>query len=209
MRTSSPPQGRSPRARTTPPLAALAVLAALGGAGALTGCGDVRQATLSQAPPTASPSGPQESAAGEPAPTRTAEVEVERAGMEPAIVTGVRYAAHDTYDRLVVDLRGGIPGYDVKWVEEFVQDGSGKPIDVPGGAYLLLTLFPAHAHREDGEPTWRGGPVHTAGLGNIATVVRTGDFEGRVGIGLALNRRAGFRVTEQGSPDRLVLDVAH
>ncbi|GAB2915727.1 hypothetical protein ACFMQL_18535 [Nonomuraea fastidiosa] len=229
MRTSSPPPSRPSRARLaqperpsrarllpprqrsrarTLPLARLAALTVLVVPAVLAGCGDVRQATLSQTPPTAS-SSPGKSAAAEPAPTRTAEVEVERGGMEPAIVTGVRYAAHDTYDRLVVDLRGGIPGYDVKWVDEFVQDGSGKPIDVPGGAYLLLTLFPAHAHNEDGKPTWRGGPVYTAGLGNITKVVRTGDFEGRVGIGLALNRRAGFRVTEQGSPDRLVLDVAH
>lgn len=188
-------------------LAVLTAFAVFAGPIVLAGCGDVHQATLSQTPPTASPG--KSTAAGEPAPTHTAEVKVERGGMEPAIVTGVRYAAHDTYDRVVVDLRGGIPGYDVTWVEEFVQDGSGKPIDVPGGAYLLLTLFPAQAHNDNGKPTWRGGPVYTAGLGNVTKVVRTGDFEGRVGIGLALTRRAGFRVTEQGSPDRLVLDVAH
>ncbi|GAA3129671.1 AMIN-like domain-containing (lipo)protein [Nonomuraea salmonea] len=184
---------RPPSVRPLFPLVLLSVL---------TACGTAQQATLPQSP---SSSGP----AAQPGPTRTAEVEVDRGGMEPAVVTNVRYAAHDTYDRLVVDLRGGIPGYDVKWVDGFVQDGSGKPIDVRGGAYLQLTLFPAHAHDDEGEPTWGGGPVYAAGLGNLTKVVRTGDFEGRVGIGLALDRRAGFRVTEQGSPDRLVLDVAH
>ncbi|UBU14512.1 hypothetical protein LCN96_05660 [Nonomuraea gerenzanensis] len=94
-------------------------------------------------------------------------------------------------------------------MDELVQDGSGKPIDVHGGAYLQLTLFPANAHDDEGRSTWSGGPVYPARLGNLADVVRTGDFEGRVGIGLVLGKRAPFQVTEQGSPSRLVLDVAH
>ncbi|HEX4818293.1 MAG TPA: hypothetical protein VFV66_36610, partial [Nonomuraea sp.] len=144
-------------------------------------------------------------------PTSTTEVDVERDGMEPATVTGVRYTAHDTYDRLEITLDGDIPGYNVKWVDEFVQDGSGRPIDVRGGAYLQLTLFPAHAHDEGGRPTWTGGPVYPADLRNLTDVVRTGDFEGRVGIGLVLARQAAFQLRELSGtgPDRLVLDVAH
>ncbi|MFB4266488.1 hypothetical protein [Nonomuraea sp. GTA35] len=192
MRSSTPPRGPMPRgARVAAPLACLAVL--------LAACGTAQQtATL-----------PRQTSTGSAAPTSTAEVDVDRSGMEPAEVTGVRYAAHDTYDRLVVDLKGDIPGYSVKWVDELVQDGSGKPIDVHGGAYLQLTLFPANAHDEEGRPTWSGGPVYPARLGTLADVVRTGDFEARVGIGLVLSKRAPFRLTEQGSPSRLILDVAH
>ncbi|MGW3342983.1 AMIN-like domain-containing (lipo)protein [Nonomuraea rubra] len=189
MRSSTPLRGRP--SRVAVPLACLAVL--------LAACGTAqRTATLPQQTPT-----------GSAAPTSTAEVDVDRSGMEPATVTGVRYATHGTYDRVVVDLKGGIPGYSVKWVDELVQDGSGKPIDVNGGAYLQLTLFPANAHDEEGTPTWTGGPVYQARLRNLADVVRTGDFEARVGIGLVLGRKAPFRVTEQGSLSRLVLDVAH
>ncbi|MGR6923904.1 AMIN-like domain-containing (lipo)protein [[Actinomadura] parvosata] len=194
MRTSSPPRGRPSHARVGVSLACLAAL--------LAACGTAHQsATLPRQTSTATGS------AG--APTSTAEVDVDRPGMSPAVVTGVRHAAHDTYDRVVVDLKGDVPGYNVKWVDELVQDGSGRPIDVRGGAYLQLTLFPANAHDDDGKATWSGGPVYPAKLGNLTGVVRTGDFEGRVGIGLVLSRRAGFRLTEQGSPSRLILDVAH
>ncbi|MFG1971140.1 hypothetical protein ACGFJC_17610 [Nonomuraea fuscirosea] len=209
MCSSSPSAGRSPRTRAAVVRACLAVIVAALTAG-LAACGTVRQATLPQTPATTETGGTGSPSASAPgAPTSTAEVEVDRSGTEPAVVTGVRFAAHEGYDRLVVDLKGGMPGYNVKWVDEFVQDGSGKPMGVRGGAYLQLTLFPANAHDEDGEPTWSGGPVYAAGLANLADVVRTGDFEGRVGIGLALDRQAAFQVTEHRSPNRLVLDVAH
>ncbi|MFC5826620.1 AMIN-like domain-containing (lipo)protein [Nonomuraea insulae] len=208
MRTPSPP-GSLSSSRSARAVVSLACLAVL------TACGTVHQATLPDTPaatesgpgpgtPSASGSGP-----GPDAPTSTAEVDVDRGGMEPAVVTAVRYAAHETYDRLVVDLRGDIPGYNVKWVDEFVQDGSGKPLGVRGGAYLQLTLFPANAHDDEGVSTWGGGPVYPAHLTNLSDVVRTGDFEGRVGIGLVLSRQAAFQLTEHRSPNRLVLDVAH
>lgn len=194
----------SPRARVAVSVVFLAVLAA---------CGPARQTALPGTGPETGPETQHESPpASGPAsdtPTSTAEVEVDRAGIEPAVVTAVRYAAHETYDRLVIDLKGAIPGYSVKWVDEFVQDGSGKPIDVRGGAYLQVTLFPANAHDDEGAPTWHGGPVYAADLGNLTDVVRTGDFEGRVGIGLALDKQAPFQVKEQGTPNRLIVDVAH
>ncbi|MFI7698294.1 hypothetical protein [Nonomuraea sp. NPDC049480] len=196
MRPSSPSGGRSSRARVVAPLACLAVL---------TACGQTIQTALPE-----TPSATESTAAPAPsAPTSTAEVDVERDGIEPAVVTAVRYDAHETYDRLVIDLKGDIPGYNVRWVDEFVQDGSGKPIDVRGGAYLQLTLFPANAHDDDGRPTWEGGPIYPADLGNLTDVVRTGDFEGRVGIGLVLARQAAFQLMELAAPNRLVLDVAH
>ncbi|SDK22752.1 hypothetical protein SAMN05421874_10656 [Nonomuraea maritima] len=149
---------------------------------------------------------------GSPAPDAamsTAEVEVERGGTEPAVVKAVRYASHGTFDRLVVELDGGVPGYTVRWVDELVHDGSGRPADVSGGAFLQLTLFPARAHDEQGRLTWKGGPVYPAKLGNVSDVVRTGDFEAQVGVALVLGRKAPFKVTEMGSPNRLVIDVAH
>jgi hypothetical protein len=153
------------------------------------------------------PSGGQQ--AGEPAPTGTATVDVERRSGEPAVVTAVRFASHSAYDRVVIDLKGAdMPGYLVTWADELIEDGSGHRIDTDGRAFLHVTLTPADAHTERGIPTWRGGPIYEARLGNLLSVVRTGDFEGRVGVGLVLDRRAGFRVTELGSPKRLVIDVA-
>ncbi|GGL05118.1 AMIN-like domain-containing (lipo)protein [Planomonospora parontospora] len=154
-------------------------------------------------------SAPQAPPTGPEPPTSTGAVRVERNLDEPPLVTGVRFAEHAGYDRVVIDFRGDLPGYTVDWVPELVQDGSGEPIDVEGGAYLQVTMLPANAHTEEGTPTLTGGPILQAGLGNVRSVVKTGDFEAVVGVGIVLERRAGFRVTEQKQPNRLVIDVAH
>ncbi|WP_214320823.1 AMIN-like domain-containing (lipo)protein [Nonomuraea sediminis] len=143
------------------------------------------------------------------APTSTREVDVQHEPGEAALVSTVRFATHQGYDRVVIDLRGEMPGYTVKWVDELVQDASGKPIHAKGGAYLQVVLTPAQAHTDKGDPTWTGGPVFQANLGNVTDVVKTGDFEGRVGVGIVLDHRAPFRVLEQRGPNRLVIDVAN
>ncbi|WP_433251949.1 AMIN-like domain-containing (lipo)protein [Streptosporangium sp. CA-135522] len=142
-------------------------------------------------------------------PTSTKEVDVKRATGNPPTVTGVRFAEHGGFDRVVIDLKGDLPSYTVRWVSELVQEGSGDPIDVKGGAYLQVTMTPASAHSQSGDPTWTGGPIFQAELGNVQNVVKTGDFEAVVGVGIVLDHKAAFRVTEHRSPNRLVVDVAH
>ncbi|MFF5210754.1 hypothetical protein [Streptosporangium sp. NPDC000396] len=168
-------------------------------------------ATVSPSPsaPPASPASPASTRSDPKPPTSTKEIEVERATDKPPTVTGVRFAKHGGFDRVVIDLKGDLPGYKVLWVPELVQDGSGEPIDVKGGAYLQVTMSPASAHDDSGSSTWAGGPIFPAKLGNVRNVVKTGDFEAVVGVGLVLTRKAGFRVSEQKNPNRLVIDVAH
>ncbi|WP_084963729.1 AMIN-like domain-containing (lipo)protein [Thermoactinospora rubra] len=193
-------------------LVGLAVLAGCGTAGPGGTTGTSSATATAPAPATAEGSTPADPARPSPAalpvPTSTKEVKVTRGG-EPALLTDVRFARHDGFDRVVIDFRGEVPGYTVEWVEEFVEDGSGRELEVPAGAYLHIRLHPANAHTDDGEPTWPGGPIFKADLGNVRSVVRTGDFEAYVGVGLALDRRAGFRVRELTGPDRLVVDVGH
>lgn len=161
----------------------------------------------SAAPPGAASDDP---VAARPAPpTGTEEVAVERSPAEPPLVTGVRYAGHAGYDRVVIDLQGPMTGYTVTWVERLIQDGSGDPIPVRGGAYLNVALSPAAAHTESGDPTWEQEPVRRVDLTNVRSVVKVGDFEGVVSVGIVLNRKAGFRVVELSDPTRLVVDVAH
>ncbi|MEV7005671.1 hypothetical protein [Streptosporangium sp. NPDC051022] len=163
--------------------------------------------TPSTAVPTGSPSTPPRD--GLKPPTSTKEVEVKRTADGSALVTGARFAEHEGFDRVVIDLKGNAPGYSVRWVPELVQDGSGDPIDVKGGAYLQVTITPANAHSDSGSTTWSGGPVFQAELGNVQNVVKTGDFEGMVGVGIVLDHKAAFRVLEQKNPQRLIVDVAH
>ncbi|GIH21953.1 hypothetical protein Aph01nite_02630 [Acrocarpospora phusangensis] len=147
--------------------------------------------------------------AAAPKPFSKKEVTVTRAWNAPATVAGVRYARHKGYDRVVVDLKGPFPGYTIRWVKKLISDGSGMPYNVKGKAFLEVRLGWARAHTDAGKPTWAGGPIYKADLGNLTRVVRTGDYEGYVTIGLALKKKAGFRVLEQKQPDRIVIDVAH
>jgi hypothetical protein len=190
----------------------------------LVGCGPTTQpatppsaapaTTVTVTPPVASSSSPStsssaDSTAGLKPPTSTKEVKVEHVIDVPPIINRVRFAEHGGFDRVVIDLEGDLPGYTVVWVPELVQDGSGDPIDVKGGAYLQLSLHPANAHSAAGEPSWTGGPIFQAGLGNVQNVVKTGDFEAVVGVGIVLDHKAAFRVLEQKAPNRVVIDVAH
>ncbi|MFC7382524.1 AMIN-like domain-containing (lipo)protein [Sphaerisporangium rhizosphaerae] len=144
-----------------------------------------------------------------PAPTSTRRVAVTRSPERPPVVTGARFAAHPGFDRVVIDLRGAKTGYSVDWVRKLYEDGSGKLVDIKGGAYLQVMLKPANAHTENGRPTFPRTPVLRPGLPNLLGVVRTGDYEGVVTVALVLRERAGFRVFEQSDPARLVIDVAH
>jgi hypothetical protein len=127
--------------------------------------------------------------------------------MVPALVTGVRVARHDGFDRVVVDFEGDIPGYTVRWKSKVETEGAGKPIDLKGGQALHVMLIPAVAHTEAGEPTWVGTSAEP--LTAITGIVSTGDFEGHVGIALISERTRTFRVKEYTSPNRLVIDVGH
>ncbi|GAA3841279.1 hypothetical protein GCM10022226_74670 [Sphaerisporangium flaviroseum] len=162
--------------------------------------------TPTTGPATLTPSaGPSEPAP----PTATKPVEVKRTPAEPPVVKGARFAGHKGFDRVVIDLQGDRTGYKVDWVKQLVQDGSGDPIDIKGGAYLQVVLTPATAHTEDGKPTWGRTPVLEPDLTNVRNVVQAGDFEGVVTIAIVLRHRAGFRVIDQSNPSRLVIDVAH
>ncbi|WP_248965468.1 AMIN-like domain-containing (lipo)protein [Sphaerisporangium perillae] len=166
-------------------------------------------------PVTLSPSGvpstlrPSPGSTDLPPPTSTGQVRVTRTPARPPLVKGARFATHQGYDRVVIDLQGEKTGYTVDWVRKLYEDGSGKLIDIKGGAYLQVMLTPANAHTEDGKPTWTRSRVLRPGLANLRTVVRSGDFEGVVTVALVLRRRAGFRVIEQSDPYRLVIDIAH
>ncbi|WP_336207594.1 AMIN-like domain-containing (lipo)protein [Nonomuraea sp. LPB2021202275-12-8] len=225
-----PRPGHSPDAdprpaRTTGPrlLTRLAVLAVCGAA--LLSCGTAKpdgtagqSATASSdtttAPTDAEPGTPATSTPAEPpaesAPpaTSSAEVEVERDGMEPALVTGVRSARHDGFDRVVIDFEDAVPGYTVRWRSKVEEEGSGKPVDLRGGRALHIMLTPANAHTDDGASTWKE-PSVAGSLSAITGIVKTGDFEGRVGIALTSDRSRNFQVQEYTGPDRLVIDVRH
>ncbi|WP_299446743.1 hypothetical protein [uncultured Phycicoccus sp.] len=120
-------------------------------------------------------------------------------------VTGVRSGRHACYDRLVVDMTGRAPGYNVRYVSTVTQDGSGHPVPVAGGARLAVVV-------KKGATSVPRMPS-VAGYSTFRQVKWAGSFEGYTTLGLGVRARLPFRVftlddTATGR-SRLVVDVAH
>lgn len=120
-------------------------------------------------------------------------------------VHGVRAGRHACFDRLVLDMTGRAPGYDVRYVTTVVSDGSGFPVPVAGGARLAVV-----AHKgATSVPTMPS----VAGFTTFREVKWAGSFEGYTTIALGVRARLPHRVFTLYDPStnrsRLVVDVAH
>ncbi len=139
---------------------------------------------------------------------RSAPVSVSRPVTGPAVpvVTAVRAAAHPEcgYDRLVLDVTGPVPSYDVRYVTQVIADPSGKPITLSGHRYLLMTLHPAQAHTDSGAATILR-PEQTLGYPVLKSYAVAGDFEGVFTVALGLGDTTSIRVGEL--PGHLYIDV--
>ncbi|GAB7192910.1 hypothetical protein NUM3379_36190 [Kineococcus sp. NUM-3379] len=130
-------------------------------------------------------------------------------------VAGVRAGRHACFDRLVVDVDGGLPGHFVRYVREVRADGSGDPVPLRGGARLEVVAT-APAHDEDGRSTFvPADPAEVVDVRGFRTFRQVGwgsTFEGNTTVGLGVRARLPFRVQVLDGPgdtDRLVVDVAH
>ncbi len=137
------------------------------------------------------------------------------------VVVGVRSGRHACYDRLVIDLLGQdttFGSYDVRYVPQVVEDGSGRPVPVRGAADLQIVLR-APAYDADGNPTYtpanRREVVDVTGYRTFRQVAWAGSFEGTTTLALGVRARLPFRVlllpgvAQSDFGPRLVVDVAH
>lgn len=135
--------------------------------------------------------------------------------MSTASVTNVRTGQHYCFDRMVVDLKGPVKGYTVRYVPVVAQDGSGRAIPLRGSAFLQVTVN-APAYNSNYQATYR--PAKATELSNVSgyqtfrQLAYAGSFEGYTSLGLGVRARLPFRVFTldgPGSGSRLVVDVAH
>lgn len=116
------------------------------------------------------------------------------------VITAVRVGHHLTYDRLVIDFRGPIPGYDIRYVSVVRADPSDKVVSLLGRAKVRIVLRPTSTtfHAPQGTLTPR--------YPEIRQVKGAGDFEAVTSYGVGLASRQVFRVFTLRSPNRLVID---
>lgn len=132
-----------------------------------------------------------------------------------ASLTGVRTGEHSCYDRMVIDVRGDVRGYSVRYVDQVRAEGSGAVVPLRGGAKLAV-VAKAPAYNSSGTATYQ--PKNTKELTNVSgyrtfrQLAWGGSFEGQTTVGLGVRARLPFRVFTldgPGSGSRLVIDVAH
>jgi hypothetical protein len=128
-----------------------------------------------------------------------------------ALLTAVRAARHEGYDRIVFEFANVLPGYDVRYVPAPVhQDGSGDVVPVKGSALLRITMrnaLDADLAKPSAPPTYTGPQRFDPGTPQIAELVRAGGFEATLSWVAGLRDRVDYRVTTLTSPPRLVVDV--
>lgn len=136
--------------------------------------------------------------------------EKRRDGRAPVVLREVRAARHDDFDRVVFEFEGdALPGYRVEYVDRPVrQCGSGRAVALEGEGWLRVSLRPAYAHTERGEPTV-AERERRIGFPNLKELKMVCDFEADVEWALGLSSPERYRVLELQGPARLVLDVKH
>jgi len=121
-----------------------------------------------------------------------------------ATLTNIRPGSHagDGYDRVVFDLNGGIPSWDLTRQESatFTRDASGQPVILDGSAGLKLVLRGTDVA---GGVASDLAPRYTS----IREVAQLGNFEHQLTYGIGLSSSQCVRVL-QLSNSRLVVDVA-
>jgi hypothetical protein len=165
---------------------------------------DVPASTETASPHTASPrTETPETAAPFSTKARTAP----NKGAWDLVLTDVRVAHHDGFDRIVLELTGtGTPGWSVGYVEEAVLDGSGKVVRLGGDSTLDIyasgTTWPA--------PGYYSGPTRVAPAdgGDVRDLYVAGTFEGYTHVLAGVDsEQVPFRAFALTDPPRLVVDV--
>jgi Putative peptidoglycan binding domain len=129
--------------------------------------------------------------------------------MGQALLVGVRAGRNKDFDRLVFDFQGPVPGVQVQYVPELVQDGSGHPVPLRGRAVVEIVMRPAAAHRGDGTPTLPGPLPDLTGFAAFRQIADAGDFEAVLTWGIGVAARTGLRSTTLTGPSRVAVDVVH
>jgi hypothetical protein len=120
-----------------------------------------------------------------------------------AIATG----CHSTFDRFVIRGRFATPGYNVRYVNKVIADGSGNTVSLLGTKRIHVVIREARGHTSGGTDLLPN--VLTPLCPNLRQVKGAGDFEGVVSFGIGLRRKTGFRVFRLTAPTRIVIDVLH
>jgi hypothetical protein len=135
------------------------------------------------------------------------------------VLSEVRIARHDTFDRVVFEFTGEvipeatIDGPRANGPGAVTGDPSGLPVAVDGAQVLTVSMSPAIASYGASLPP---GPLYSGptsftptDTANVVHVVLIGDFESVMTWAIGFRSPATPRVSVLTSPTRVVVDVPH
>lgn len=124
------------------------------------------------------------------------------------MVTDVRIASHEGFDRVVFDMEGeGTPGWMTMYTRNPTQQGSGNPLDYTGDIALQVGVDGTNYPNELGvEPPILGT---FPGSGSVNEVSYSSLFEGRTEFVIGLQDQLPYAVGALENPTRLVIDFVH
>lgn len=143
-----------------------------------------------------------------PKPAGTLEM-TERAAQRTRIaqVETVRVSEVDQAEQVEFEVRP-LPGYHIEYINEVRSCSSDELIAVPGKAWLEVSLRPAEAHTESGEPRIPFSE-QLVNLPLVEAIRSTCDYEAEVTWVIGLNAKVPYRVTEGTEPVRLIVSFDH
>lgn len=176
--------------------------------------------TATPAPTTAAPSPttPRPSATASPGGTPASACPTQSGGSAAnrALLTAVRVAHHDTFDRVVFEFSPstgpgtyGLPPYTIATATSLAGP-SGQPVTIDGSAIIRVRMENTDAHDQQGHQTVSDTDIKASELSPQTTIVRevklVEDFEAVNVWGVGLARLACPSVLTLTGPVRLVLD---
>lgn len=131
-------------------------------------------------------------------------------GGEIAVLSCVRHAAHDDYDRIVFEFTPEArPPVHVEYIDRPVRScGSGEVVPLAGDAWLLVKFTPAVAHTEEGHPTV-GDRARSPNLSILKELKLICDFEADVSWVAGVSSPQRYRAFALMDPPRVVVDIGH
>jgi hypothetical protein len=125
-------------------------------------------------------------------------------------VTDIRTGHHDGFDRVVFEVDGtGTPGWDVRYVDEAIEQGRGETVPVAGKAILQVTITGVGYPTDTGIAEYDGRTLPGSHTDVVTEVVWDSTFEGTSVAVVGTTAEAPFRVYLLDDPARVVLEVVH
>ena len=137
----------------------------------------------------------------------TSSAEPTTTGEDGVIVTGLRVAAHEGFERVVVDLGGPGAGWQARYVDTPTGQGKGDPIEIAGNAFLQVDVTGVSIPVTDADYAayYEGGQQVS---GNSVHAIYESTFEGRAQFIIGVDSVEPFYIFALDNPSRIVIDIA-